>query len=360
MTVSPKVFVARAGRNGEDEDDALELGLAIIGFEEVPSLAAAQDYGQILQLVREGLPAEKPKAQVNYAGQLWAFRLSIREGDIIVLPRKRAPEIALGIVGGPYAHQMVRGRLRHTLPVRWMRAGVPRTEFEQDLLFSFGAFLTVCNVSRNDAARRVAAVLSGGSDPGYAVEVAAPAAPAAPTATAQAIVPQAPVAEEAPTDLEGLLADQIRRRIQSRFAGHALASLVDAVLQAEGWATELSPAGPDGGVDVLAGRGPLGLDAPRLCVQVKSQSGKADVNVYRALRGSMQDFKADQGLLVCWGGFTRQVEVEARQAHFSLRLWGSAELVEAILKNYDRLSAEIQAEMPLKRVWMLVEDEALG
>ena len=54
MPVSPRVFVARAGRNGEDEDDALELGLAIIGFEEVSSLASAQDYGQILQLVRAG------------------------------------------------------------------------------------------------------------------------------------------------------------------------------------------------------------------------------------------------------------------------------------------------------------------
>ena len=28
---------------------------------------------------------------------------------------------------------------------------MPRTAFEQDLLHSFGAFMTVCNISRNDA-----------------------------------------------------------------------------------------------------------------------------------------------------------------------------------------------------------------
>jgi len=351
MPVSPRVFVARAGRNGEDEDDALELGLAIIGFEEVSSLASAQDYGQILQLVRDGLPAEKPKAQVNYAGQLWAFRLSIREGDMIVLPRKRAPEIALGIVSGPYSHQVVRGRPRHTLPVRWVRTAVARAEFEQDLLFSFGAFLTVCNVSRNDAARRVAAVLGGARDLGYTAE------PVSQTTAATHSAPHTPIAEEAPTDLEGLLADQIRRRIQSRFAGHALAELVEAVLRAEGWSTTLSPPGRDGGIDILAGKGALGLDSPRLCVQVKSQLEAADVTVYRALRGSVQDFKADQGLLVCWGGFKSSVRSEAKVAHFALRLWGSQDLIDAVLRNYDRLPAEIQADLPLKQVWMLVPDE---
>ena len=40
--------------------------------------------------------------------------------------------------------------------------------------------------------------------------------------------------------------------------------------------TKLSPPGPDGGIDIFAGRGPFGLDAPRLCVQVKSQNSPAD------------------------------------------------------------------------------------
>jgi hypothetical protein len=34
----------------------------------------------------------------------------------------------------------------------------------------------------------------------------------------------------------------------------------------------------------------------------------------------MQTFKAQQGLLVCWGGFNQVVLTEARIGHFSVRL----------------------------------------
>jgi restriction system protein len=90
---------------------------------------------------------------------------------------------------------------------------------------------------------------------------------------------------------------------------------------------------------------------------VKSQTSPADVTVYRTLQGAMQTFKADQGLLVCWGGFNKAVLNEARQGHFMVRLWESRDLVEAIYRTYDNLPAEIQADLPLKRVWMLVQEE---
>jgi hypothetical protein len=42
MTEQRKVYLARAGRNGEDEEYALDHGLAAIGFREFPSLADAK------------------------------------------------------------------------------------------------------------------------------------------------------------------------------------------------------------------------------------------------------------------------------------------------------------------------------
>jgi restriction system protein len=208
--------------------------------------------------------------------------------------------------------------------------------------------LTVCNIARNDAERRILAVLQGKADPGFLGE-----------SNKNIKTPLAPAVEEesSPADFAELANDQIVAHIQSRFSGHALARLVDAVLQAEGWATKISPAGPDGGVDILGGRGSLGLDQPRLCVQVKSQASPCDVTVYRTLQGAMQSFKAEQGLLVCWGGFNRAVQAESKQSYFSVRLWDSRDLVDIIYRNYERLPAEIKSELPLKRVWMLVLDE---
>ena len=347
MKGQPKAYLARAGRNGEDEDVALENGLAIIGFREVPDLGNAMDYDGVVKLVSVALPDRKPRAQLNLARQLWAFAGRMREGDIVVLPRKLTSQIAIGRVTGRYRYQEVNSHLRHTRPIEWLRPEVPRNAFNQDLLYSFGAFMTVCNISRNDAVLRIQAVLRGNSDPGpSAVSAKATVAPTS----------EEDQTEEVP-DLPQLAHDQIVAQIQSRFAGHSLTHLVDAVLRADGWVTKVSPPGPDGGVDILAGSGSLGLDSPRLCVQVKSQNEPADVTVYRTLQGTMQTFGAQQGLLVCWGGYTRAVDKESKQAHFTVRLWDSRDLVEAIYRHYKRLPAEIQAELPLKRVWILVAEE---
>ena len=190
----------------------------------------------------------------------------MRKGDLVVLPRKLTSQIAIGRVSGPYQHRVVNSELRHVRSVDWLRTDIPRTAFEQDLLYSFGAFMTVCNIARNDAARRVAVVAEGNIDPG----------PAVPSREKKKKQPPPPADHSDPVpDLVQLAHDQIVARIQSRFRGHDLTRLVDAVLQVEGWVTKRSPPGPDGGVDVLAGRGSLGLDGPRLCVQVKSQQGPA-------------------------------------------------------------------------------------
>lgn len=348
---APKLYIVRAGRNGEDEATFLDNNTAVIGFTEYPSLADCKDYDDVLRMVKKIRPDLPARAAGNYAGQLWAFCVAMQPGDLVVLPRKLTAQIAIGRVTGPYAFDSVNGTFRHTRPVEWLRTDIPRTAFEQDLLYSFGAFLTVCNVTRNNAVQRVQSVLSGKSDPGYCGPIAAK------HMKADRVGPEPDDAAAQP-DLEQAAHDQIVAHIQSRFSGHALARLVAAVLEAEGWKTGVSTPGPDGGVDILAGRGSLGLDQPRLCVQVKSQPTPVDVTVYRTLQGSMQSFKAEQGLLVAWGGFNKAVLSESRQGYFTVRLWESRDLVEAIYRNYERLPAEIQADLPLKRVWVLVNEDS--
>jgi restriction system protein len=198
--------------------------------------------------------------------------------------------------------------------------------------------MTVCRVQRNNAEERFQAILRGGKDPGLT------APPAVDETTG----------EEVPTDIEQLATDQIRGHIERQFRGHDLARLVDAVLRAEGYITLVSSPGADGGVDILAARGTLGFESPRLCVQVKSSASPADVGVLRELQGTMQTFQAQQGLLVCWGGFKASVVREARMSFFSVRLWNSTDLIDAVLRNYDRLPAEFKGELPMKKIWALV------
>ncbi|MEZ5456123.1 MAG: restriction endonuclease [Lysobacteraceae bacterium] len=272
----------------------------------------------------------------------------LRFGVETALPLKTQPTIYIGEVTGDY-HAAPEGPnpFFHWRPVKWIAEAVPRTNFAQDLLYSFGAFLTICRVQRNNAEQRIAAMLANGWK---AETISQQVKPAASVATAE---------DEDDTDLEALAQDQIARLIAARFKGHALTRLVDGILRAQGYTTRVSPEGADGGVDILAGSGPLGFDSPRLCVEVKSESGSIDRPTVDKLLGAMTKFNADQGLFVAWNGFKSTVEKELATQFFRLRLWSQKELLEQLFAHYDKLDADLKAELPLKRVWMVAAQDAL-
>ena len=118
----------------------------------------------------------------NFAAQLWALRGRMAVGDYVVLPLKATSQVAIGRITGEYEY---RGddpdpEKWHVRPVEWLRTDVPRSSIKQDLLYSLGAFLTYCQVSRNEAAARIAAIAATGVDPGTKIAVKAPDAPQSP------------------------------------------------------------------------------------------------------------------------------------------------------------------------------------
>jgi hypothetical protein len=98
-------------------------------------------------------------------------------------------------------------------------------------------------------------------------------------------------------NIDELVRDQIRAHIGSKFKGHALARLIAAVLEAEGYVTSVSSPGKYGGVKFLAGLGSLGLDAPRLCVQMKL--GSETERRYRARRPPRHDAETSKPITGC-------------------------------------------------------------
>ena len=334
------VWLVRAGRHGEREDIALNNNVAAIGWVEMPDMSDVKTKDELRELYMGIYPEKKKNAASNHIGQLWTLLKRIQPGDLVIMPSKVRASIAIGEVKGPYKYRTdLPDNSRHTLPVKWINTDIPRTAFEQDLLYSMGAFMTVCQIKRNNAEERIKKVLKGKIDDISEIEVLDD------------------VPEEEEVDVESVARDQIVDFVNRKFKGHELSRLVEAVLQAQGYVTEISKPGPDGGVDILAGTGPMGFGEPRICVQVKSSQSAVDVTVLRGLQGSMTNFGAEQGLLVSWGGLTRAVYDEARLNFFKVRLWDSSDLIKAILKNYDNLSDSLQAELPLKRIWALVIEE---
>lgn len=335
------LWLVRAGKYGERENLALEKGLAVIGWEELNDLSGVKTREELYDLLEKTYLEVKPKTLLNWVSQIWPFLKEMQNGDPVALPLKSRSVIAIGEVAGPYQYRSnLPADAKHTRPVKWLKE-LPRSAFDKDLLYSLGAFMTVCRIQRNNAEERVRALLAGKSMP----------PPAQMSASSEA-------AEwEAPPDLEQYARDQIRDHIAQKFKGHDLARLVGAVLEAQGYKVRASPEGADGGVDIIAGHGAMGFDHPRLVVQVKSGDVPVDVKVVRELQGVMKNFGADHGLIVAWGGYKASVPKEAARLFFELRLWDADELVKEVLASYERLPEALQAELPLKRIWVLVPSE---
>ena len=337
------LWLARAGKHGELEKKFLDEGRVYLTWAGLAhDLSAMRTKGQLRSLLEKVYP-DAPTGRIsNNVGQIWAFSKSIEKGDWIVLPSKKKPAIHVaealddcsfdGAAEDPFYHHR---------NVRWIAQDIPRSNFDQDLLYSLGAFMTVCQISRNDAELRVKTMAKHGWR--SSVKGTASGVP----------ITTKPVEGEPDTDIAELAKDQLAKFIIARFKGHALERLVDAVLRAQGYETYRGPEGPDKGVDILAAPAPMGFGEPRICVQVKSGDSPLDRPTLDQLIGVMQNFQASHGLLVSWGGFKSSVDKEEASQFFRVRLWDQGDLIDQVLANYSRLDESIRAELPLKQVWVV-------
>jgi restriction system protein len=347
--MTQRLWLIRLGKFGEDEAEALSTGQVTIDFR-VDLQANLASREACLSAMRAINPDASGKQVLNWAAQLNQFWNQIAPGDLVVIPLKTANRgLAIGKVeSGP----LRANDGRPTRRVKWMRQDTPRSAFKQDLLYSFGAIMTVCEVKRNDAVKRTLRVAEGVNDAGWTEVAKLTGLPA--------IITEAGASTDSvDVDLATLARDQIEKHIASNFVGHGLTALIADILRAQGFALHMSPPGADGGYDIVCGRGALGFDSPRMVVQVKS--GDIDQPTLQSLIGCVQDAYADQGLLVSWGGFKPTVLRRVNELYFRVRLWGRTEILEAVFANYDRLSEDVRARLPLRRSWLLVpKEEAAG
>jgi restriction system protein len=343
------VWLVRAGSHGVYEQKFIQERRIYATWENLNVDLRKLEKPALSAELTKRYPDVKPHAIRNWLGQLWPFAHDIKPGDMVLLPLKSQPAIQVGEITGEYQFDATApDPYYHWLPVKWIGEAVPRTYFGQDLLYSFGVFKTITRIQRNDAEARLLAMKANGWKPETLV------ASVKATGSAKGDTSDNGGAD---TDLEELARDQIIRLIMARFKGHHLTRLVDAILKAQGYTTYRSPEGPDGGADILAGSGPLGFAHPRLCVEVKSESGPIDRPTVDKLLGAVSKFSADEGLFVSWSGFKPNVQKELAGSFFKMRLWSQNELLEQLFRHYEQLDEDIRAELPLKRVWMVAAQE---
>lgn len=133
--------------------------------------------------------------------------------------------------------------------------------------------------------------------------------------------------------------------------------LVAALLRAMGYHVSwIAPPGRDGGIDILAHTDPLGINMPRIKVQVKRRTDKISVDGLRSFMSVLSD--QDVGLFVSAGGFTREAESEARtQEKRKITLLGLEQLFDLWLEHYVKVEEADRQLLPLKPVYFLAPNK---
>ena len=72
----------------------------------------------------------------------------------------------------------------------------------------------------------------------------------------------------------------------------------------------------------------------------------------------MQNFNADQGLLVSWSGFKSSIDKEVASQFFRVRLWDQKSIITELLSSYEKIDEDLRSEIPLKRIWTLADIES--
>lgn len=113
-----------------------------------------------------------------------------------------------------------------------------------------------------------------------------------------------------------------------------------------------SPPGKDGGTDILAYTDPLGIQGPRIKVQVKQQQKAVSEPELKSFVANIGPH--DSGIYFCTGGFTQDAHKYARQQENKrIMLVDSLKLVDLWIANMRKLSDQAWQRLPLTPIYFL-------
>lgn len=93
----------------------------------------------------------------------------------------------------------------------------------------------------------------------------------------------------------------------------------------------------------------MGLESPRIVVEVKHRKGVMGAPALRSFIGGLRS--TDSGLYISTGGFTKEAMYEADRAVMPVKLLDLDQFVRLLVDNYDSADMEMRTILPLVRIY---------
>lgn len=334
----PELWMVRA-EGGRLATDFEKNEVVAVGFGLAEDITAVRDRDAFLKVMQRADPERSMAGHVVGGGSTWRLLHEMNQGDDVLTYDSRAREYLVGRVVGPaeYSPQSVVSipDFHHFRRVEW-EGRVARDALSDFARRCLGPSITVFRV-REEAAVEILARVRG-----------QPVKPVAPT--------PATIPEREPEESASIGRDETVERARDlvtakvdRLSWVEMQDLIAGILRAMGYKTRVSPRGPDQGRDIIASPDGLGLEQPRIVVEVKHRAGSIGAPDLRSFIGGLQP--SDRGLYVSTGGFTRECRYEADRAHPPVTLLDLNELVALLIEHYDNADAKTCALVPLVPIY---------
>ncbi len=306
----------------------IELGLVSIGWDKMGDLSQLPETRDAFKtLFREKYPEDKKGAIPVKAGVLFRFANEIKPGDFIIYPSKTNRMVNIGTVENGYLYSPDEMEERtHRRKVRWLKH-IPRSDFSQNALNEIGSALTLFQVSNN--AEEFLNALEG--------------------IQAESIDQDDVIAASAAEQVELTTEDFVLKKLKSAISSQRFEEFCAHLMEAMGYRARVTKYSGDGGVDVIAHRDELGFEPPLIkvqCKQINSTVGRPDI---QKLDGAVQH--GEFGLFITLGAYSSDARTY-EQMKPNLRLIDGPELVDLVVKHYQKLSSAYQTLLPLQATYI--------
>lgn len=331
--VTEAMWLVRAGEQGYLINE-FESGIIAIGWHKLGDLSAVVSREEIKEKYDREYPDENPSRAGNAVSMIYRFcqEFAVNQRVVTYDPDKR--EYLIGTITGDYSYDTDNiPDFPHLRRVDWLPNRVSRDLLSTSSRNSLGGSQTLYSVNEDVTAELLSHLEE----------------PSTPDNSEVDDNGLDEIREDTVARAHELIKDKLLR-----LSADEMEELTAAILRAMGYKTRVMPKGPDRGVDVIASPDGLGLEEPRIKIQVKHRPGTSmSADEIRGFLGGLRE--GDKALYVSSGGFTRDARYEADRSNIPLTLLGLDELADLVVSHYESFDIEGRMLIPLVNVYFPAE-----
>ena len=336
--MTDQIWIVRAGREAVFIDQFIDEGFVGVGWE-AGDVTGSPTREALTDRLKVAYPSWSTHKIANAVGQLFRFVCELKKDDLVGTYDPNQRRYYIGRLNGDLEqHPDAEEDLLYRKSVSWTHR-VARDSLTLSTRNSLGAIQTLFCLGE-EASGELLEKAVGIDTPQDELPQDRPSIP-----EANGGMSLDDLRQETITKASDFIKDMI-----VELDPYELQDLVAGILRAMGYKTKVAPPGPDRGVDIFASPDGLGLQEPRIFVEVKHRPATSiGAPLIRSFIGGRQP--GDKCLYISTGGFSKEAFYEAERSNIPLSLLGTNEIKDLLIDHYESLDMEAQRIVPLTKIY---------